>query len=71
MLSEAASTLRFVRPGRKVESLLGQIAALQRDRERLRERNAARGDLERNRRALARAQHELSLALVERHRKAA
>jgi hypothetical protein len=58
-------------PGDSVESLLGLIAKLQRDRERLRERAASREVLEANRRALARAQYELSLALIVRHRRAA
>ena len=71
MLSEAASTLHPMGKGDNVESLIGRIATLQRDRERLRERAATIEALEENRRALARAQYDLSLALVARHRKAA
>jgi hypothetical protein len=54
-----------------VESLVDRIAVLRRERERLRDSGAAREELEENRRAIARAQSEFSLALIARHHRAA
>ena len=71
MLSESASILYPMDQSDTVESLVGRIAVLQRDRERLRESGVTREGLEENRRAIARAQSELSLALVTRNRSAA
>ncbi|HXY86346.1 MAG TPA: hypothetical protein VEH52_12775 [Gaiellaceae bacterium] len=45
-----------------------QIGTLTAERQRLRERGAASGRLERNRVKLARTQWELSHALIERYR---
>jgi hypothetical protein len=50
-----------------VEALLDEIGALTAERQRLRERDADTAKLERNRVKLARAQWELSHALIERH----
>jgi hypothetical protein len=50
-----------------VEALLEEIAALTSERQRLRERDADAARLERNRVKLARAQWELSHALIERY----
>ena len=52
---------------RSVEDLLGQIGELTAERQRLREEGANGVRLERNRIKLARAQWELSHALIERH----
>jgi hypothetical protein len=52
---------------RSVETLLGQIASLTADRQRLREQGINGSRLERNRVKLARAQWELSHALIERY----
>jgi hypothetical protein len=70
-----ATALRPVRPSRfrrghsrhSVEDLLGQIGALTTERQGLRERGVAGARLERNRVKLARAQWELSHALIERY----
>jgi hypothetical protein len=75
-MSEMNSTaLRPVRPSRfrrghtrlTVEDLLGQIGALTAERQKLREEGADATRLERNRIKLARAQWELSHALIERY----
>jgi hypothetical protein len=50
-----------------VEALLGEIAVLTADRQRLRDRGVDSVKLERNRVKLARAQWELSHALIERY----
>jgi hypothetical protein len=71
----SATVLRPVRPSRfrrghsrrTVEDLLGQIAVLAAERQRLRDGGAAPVRLERNRLKLARAQWELSHALIERY----
>jgi hypothetical protein len=52
---------------RSVETLLDQIAGLTADRQRLREQGIDGSRLERNRVKLARAQWELSHALIERY----
>jgi hypothetical protein len=70
-----ATALRPVRPSRfrrghsrrSVEELLGEIGALTSERQRLREDGVAGSRLERNRVKLARAQWELSHALIERY----
>jgi hypothetical protein len=70
-----ATALRPVRPTRfrrghsrlTVEDLLGQIGALAAERQKLREEGANGARLERNRIKLARAQWELSHALIERY----
>lgn len=70
-----ATVLRPARPSRfrrghsrpTVEDLLGQIGALTAERQKLREEGAAFTRLERNRIKLARAQWELSHALIERY----
>ena len=54
-----------------VESLTAQIRELASERQRLRESAAPASDLERNRIELARAQWELSHALIERYHSAA
>ena len=56
---------------RTVEALLEEIGALTAERQRLRDRGADAGRLERNRVKLARAQWELSHALIERYHSAA
>jgi hypothetical protein len=66
------STLRPIRLPRRrtpptVESLSEQLAALGRERQDLRARDAGVAALERNRVAIARAQWELSYALIERY----
>jgi hypothetical protein len=50
-----------------VESLMEQISSLTAERQRLRDQEAGSGRLERNRVKLARAQWELSHALIERY----
>ena len=70
-----ATALRPVRPTRfrrghprrSVEDLLGHIGALTAERQKLRERGVDGTRLERNRIKLARAQWELSHALIERY----
>jgi hypothetical protein len=64
------SPSRFRRRSRSatVEALMEQIGTLTAERQRLRERGAASGRLERNRVKLARTQWELSHALIERYR---
>ena len=54
-----------------VEALLEQISGLTRERQQLRELGASSARLERNRVKLARAQWELSHALIERYLPAA
>ena len=74
-----ATALRPVRPSRfrrghsrlTVEDLLGQIGALTAERQKLREEGVNGTRLERNRIKLARAQWELSHALIERYLPAA
>jgi hypothetical protein len=60
---------RFKRGPRRVsvETLMDRTSALARERQDLRLRGAAPGALERNRVALARAQWQLSHALIERY----
>jgi len=68
-----ASPSRF-RRGRTpltVEALLDEIGGLTAERQRLRECGADAGRLERNRVKLARAQWQLSHALIERYHHAA
>jgi hypothetical protein len=70
-----ATALRPSRPSRfrrgqsrrSVEDLLGQIGTLTAERQRLRELGIHDARLERNRIKLARAQWELSHALIKRH----
>ncbi len=70
-----ATALRPARPSRfrrghsrqSVEDLLDQIGQLTAERQRLREGGADAQRLERNRIKLARAQWELSHALIERY----
>jgi hypothetical protein len=50
-----------------VEALARRIGVLTRERQALREGGASPGELERNRLALARAQWELSHALIEQY----
>jgi hypothetical protein len=50
-----------------VETLMEEISGLTAERQRLRDRGADTGRLERNRVKLARAQWELSHALIERY----
>ena len=65
-----ATPSRFRRGQRRrsVEALLDEILTLTAERQRLRERGVDSAKLERNRVKLARAQWELSHALIERHR---
>jgi hypothetical protein len=63
----APSRFRRVAKRRSVETLLDQIAGLTADRQRLREQGIDGSRLERNRVKLARAQWELSHALIERY----
>ena len=51
-----------------MEALQERVATLTLERQELRARDAAAAPLERNRIALARAQWELSHALIEQHR---
>ena len=50
-----------------VEALSDQLGVLTRERQALRARDASSVDLEQNRVAIARAQWELSYALIERY----
>jgi hypothetical protein len=71
----SATVLRPVVPSRfrrghsrpTVETLMEEISGLTAERQRLRDRGADTGRLERNRVKLARAQWELSHALIERY----
>jgi hypothetical protein len=75
MMSTKMNTLRPAVPSRfrrghtrrTVEALLEDIAALTAERQRLREQGVDATRLERNRVKLARAQWELSHALIERY----
>jgi hypothetical protein len=68
-------SLRHLRPARfrrrrasaSVEALTLRLGLLVAERQQLRERGASEKALERNRLQLARAQWELSHALIERH----
>jgi hypothetical protein len=70
-----ATQLRPLRPSRfrrvnrreSVEGLMELIGELTAERQRLRDKGAAAGKLERNRVKLARTQWELSHALIERY----
>jgi hypothetical protein len=61
------SRFRRGRTHHSVEALLDEISGLTAERQRLRERGADATRLERNRVKLARAQWELSHALIERY----
>jgi hypothetical protein len=61
------SRFRRGRTHHSVEALLDEISGLTAERQRLRERGADALRLERNRVKLARAQWELSHALIERY----
>jgi hypothetical protein len=61
------SRFRRGRTHHTVEALLEEISGLTAERQRLRERGADTTRLERNRVKLARAQWELSHALIERY----
>jgi hypothetical protein len=61
------SRFRRGRTHHSVEALLDEISGLTAERQRLRERGADAMRLERNRVKLARAQWELSHALIERY----
>jgi hypothetical protein len=61
------SRFRRGRTHHTVEALLEEISGLTAERQRLRERGADATRLERNRVKLARAQWELSHALIERY----
>jgi hypothetical protein len=75
MSTDMSTALRPATPSRfrrgrthhTVEALLGEIGGLTAERQRLRERGVDAAKLERNRVKLARAQWELSHALIERH----
>jgi hypothetical protein len=67
----APSRFRRGRAHHTVETLLEEIAGLTAERQRLRERGVDAARLERNRVKLARAQWELSHALIERYHHAA
>jgi hypothetical protein len=64
------SRFRRGRTHHTVEALLEEISGLTAERQRLRERGADATRLERNRVKLARAQWELSHALIERYLRA-
>jgi hypothetical protein len=53
-------------PGASVESLRHSIEALVAARQELRARGAVRSELEANRQAIVRRQHELAVALISR-----
>ena len=61
------SRFRRGRAHHTVEALLEEISGLSSERQRLRERGADAAKLERNRVKLARAQWQLSHALIERY----
>jgi hypothetical protein len=61
------SRFRRGRTHHTVEALLEEISGLTAERQRLRERGADTARLERNRVKLARAQWQLSHALIERY----
>ena len=65
------SRFRRGRTHHTVEALLEEISGLTSERQRLRERGVDPARLERNRVKLARAQWELSHALIERYHTAA
>ena len=75
MTTEMSTVLRPATPSRfrrgrrphTVEALLAEISGLTAERQRLRERGVDAVRLERNRVKLARAQWELSHALIERY----
>ena len=75
MTTEMSTLLRPATPSRfrrgrahhSVEALLDEISGLTGERQRLRERGVDAARLERNRVKLARAQWELSHALIERY----
>lgn len=75
MTTEMSTVLRPATPSRfrrgrthhTVEAILDEISGLTFERQRLRERGVDAARLERNRVKLARAQWELSHALIERH----
>jgi len=75
MTTEMSTILRPTTPSRfrrgrthhSVEALLEEISGLTGERQRLRDRGVDTGRLERNRVKLARAQWELSHALIERY----
>jgi hypothetical protein len=79
MTMEMSTVLRPATPTRfrrgrthhTVEALLDEIGGLTAERQRLRERGADTVWLERNRVKLARAQWQLSHALIERYHRAA
>jgi hypothetical protein len=79
MTTDMSTLLRPATPSRfrrghtrpTVEALLEEIATLTSERQRLRERGVEPRKLERNRVKLARAQWELSHALIERYLPAA
>jgi hypothetical protein len=79
MTTTMTTVLRPVTPSRfrrghtrrTVETLLEDISSLTSERQLLRERGVDAGKLERNRVKLARAQWELSHALIERYLPAA
>ena len=74
-LKMSATVLRPAVPSRfrrghsrpTVEALMEQISVLSEERQRLRDQDAGAARLERNRVKLARAQWELSYALIERY----
>jgi hypothetical protein len=67
----APSRFKRGRGKRTVEELTSTIETLASERQELRARGASAGSLERNRVRLARAQWQLSHALIERHLPAA
>ena len=75
MTTEMSTVLRPATPSRfrrgrtphTVEALLAEISGLTAERQRLRDRGVDAARLERNRVKLARAQWELSHALIERY----